>query len=202
MTLVLFDMDGVLNHYEYEWRQGELARLAGLEITEFKRLWLESGWEDAAEAGTPSTGQAYLEGFNEILGSHISIDQWLDIRKVAMRPNHKTLDLAKRLSQNHTIAILTNNGALLHEHIDDLAPELRPIFGKYIYASSEFSARKPDAEIFHRCLAAIGAKMQDTVFIDDSDVNAKGAENAGLQAIHFTPDMDLGGHPLIAGLLN
>jgi putative hydrolase of the HAD superfamily len=99
------------------------------------------------------------------------------------------------------IAILTNNGALLREHIDELAPELRPIFGEHIYTSSEFDTRKPDAEVFYRCLSRIGVEAQDTIFIDDSEKNTKGAESAGLQPIHFTPDMVLSAHPYITDLL-
>lgn len=201
MTLVLFDMDGVLNHYEYEWRQGELAGLAGLEITEFKQLWLGSGWENAAEAGVPNTGQAYLDGFNEILGSSISKEEWLHVRKQAMTPNEYTLKIAQTLGVRHEIAVLTNNGAMLIEHIDALAPEVRDIFGENVFASSQFKARKPDAVVFERCLEKLGVTAQETVFIDDSAANAAGAKSAGLRAIHFTPDMDLGKHPYIVDLL-
>ena len=201
MTLVLFDMDGVLNHYEYEWRQKELAGLARLDIAEFKRLWLESGWEDAAEAGTPNTGQAYLDGFNQILGCSISKEEWLRVRSNAMTPNYKTLDVAKRLSENHDIAVLTNNGAMLIENIDYLGPELRPIFGDNIFASSQFGARKPDAEVYKRCLSRLGVEPINTIFVDDSKTNVEGAEQAGLQAIYFTPNMELAGHSLIADLL-
>lgn len=201
MTLVLFDMDGVLNHYEYEWRQGELARLAGLDIAEFKRRWLDSGWEDTAEAGAPSTGQAYLDGFNEILGSVISKEQWLNVRKQAMTPNKDTLKIAKDLGGLHEIAVLTNNGAMLIENIDTLAPEVREIFGKNVFASSQFNARKPDTVVFDRCLGRLGVTAQETIFIDDSLTNAEGAKRAGLRAIHFTQEMDLDKHPYIAELL-
>lgn len=201
MTLILFDMDGVLNHYEYEWRQGEIARLANLDIATFKRLWLESGWEDAAEAGSYKTGASYLQGFNEILGSSITKEEWLHIRKSAMTPNHEVLGIAKTLGENHDIAVLTNNGAMLLEHIDHLAPEVRSVFGPKVFASCQFGSRKPEPEIFTRCLSKLGARVQDTVFIDDSEVNAQGAKNAGLSAIHYVPDLDLEKHPLIAPLL-
>ena len=201
MTLVLFDMDGVLNHYEYEWRQGELARLAGLELSEFKRLWLESGWEDAAEAGVPNTGQAYLDGFNEILGSTISQEEWLNVRKQAMTPNEETLKVAQQLGVRHEIAVLTNNGAMLIEHLDSLAPEVGDVFGDNVFASSQFMARKPDAEVFERCLDRLGVAAEGTVFIDDSLANVTGAKRAGIRSIHFTLGMDLGQHPYIAELL-
>lgn len=201
MTLILFDMDGVLNHYEYEWRQRELARLADLDIATFKRLWLESGWEDAAEAGSHKTARAYLDGFNAILGSSITKEEWLHIRKSAMTPNHEVLRIAKTLGENHDIAVLTNNGAMLFEHIDHLVPEVRSVFGPNVFASCQFDARKPEPEIFIKCLSKLGVSAQNAVFIDDSEVNAEGAVNAGLRAIHYASDMDLAEHPLIAPLL-
>ena len=201
MTLILFDMDGVLNHYEYEWRQCELARLAGLDIAKFKRLWLGSGWEDAAEAGSHKTGDAYLNGFNAILGSSITKEQWLHVRQSAMTTNHDCLRVAKSLGENHDIAVLTNNGAMLIDNIDHLAPEVCAVFGDNIFASCEFGARKPDAEVYLRCLSGLGASTEETVFIDDSEVNALGAQNVGIRAIHFTPGMDLALEPYIAALL-
>ncbi len=78
------------------------------------------------------------------------------------------------------MAVLTNNNLLVAREIDAIFPELRPIFGRNIFVSAEFRARKPASEVYRRCLARLGATPETALFVDDSPRNVAGAEAAGL----------------------
>lgn len=201
MALVIFDMDGVLYRYDTQWRKEELARRCGLPVDEFARLWIDSGWEDEAEAGAYSSGASYLAAFNRLVGADMSLEDWVAVRKAAVQPNDDLLQIAASLAEKHDVVVLSNNAPLLKEHIDTIAPRLRAIFGEHIYVSAELKARKPDARAFLRLMARFGTGPAETVFIDDSAENAKGAAAIGIAAVCYRPDMDLREQEAIRRLL-
>jgi putative hydrolase of the HAD superfamily len=84
------------------------------------------------------------------------------------------------------VAVLTNNHLLVREHLDRLFPELFALCGAESYVSAQFGAKKPDPEVYLRCVAAAGAAPAETLFIDDSQTNVGGARRAGLAAELFT----------------
>jgi len=45
---------------------------------------------------------------------------------------------------------------------------------------------KPDPRIYHLALEEIGAKAEESVFIDDMPVNVEAARAMGMAGIHFT----------------
>ncbi len=63
------------------------------------------------------------------------------------------------------------------------------MFGTAIHVSAEFRARKPDPLAYTRCVAALGARPEDTLFVDDSQANVDGAVQAGLRGhLHSTAE--------------
>jgi 2-haloacid dehalogenase len=55
-----------------------------------------------------------------------------------------------------------------------------------IVVSGDERLLKPEAEIFHLLARRNGIKLQDSIFIDDSLKNVKGAEAVGMKGHHFT----------------
>lgn len=191
MVTVLFDLDDVLYHYDFAFRLKKLAAMSGLAEADILERWIESGWEDQADAGKYATGAEYLAAFNNLLHSSMSLADWLAARSGAMSPNEPVLNLAKTLSAKHQVAVLTNNGPLLAENIETIAPRLRPIFGEAIYTSSGLGAAKPSREVFERIAARLNANLAETYFIDDTAAYIAGAAGCGITAIHYRPGMDL-----------
>ena len=74
---------------------------------------------------------------------------------------------------------------LVIDHIDRILPELPGVFGDRLHASAGFKAAKPNAACFHRCLEALGAAPEETVFFDDLQENVDGAIRAGLRAHQY-----------------
>lgn len=190
ISLVLFDMDDVLCAYSRPTRAAYLARLAGLSPdTVLAAIW-DSGFEAQADAGVIDT-ETYLRGHGDRLGYALTLDEWLEARRVSMAPRHEVLDMVERVRERARIAVLTNNTTLVTEHVDRLFPELRPLFGDAIYPSAGLRAAKPDSECFRRCLRKLGAAPSEVLFIDDLAENVAGAERAGLTGHQYRSPEEL-----------
>ncbi len=190
VALVLFDMNGVLCRYEKARRIAVLSRISGMAPEAIDAAIWGSGFEDAGDAGAMD-GAAYLRGFGEAIGYPLTLAEWTEAQAASMTPDEGMLDLARRVAARTRVAVLTNNNTLIRDQISILFPELRAIFGDAIRVSAEFGARKPEAQAFLGCLAALGAAPGETLFIDDSAANVAGAECAGLIAHHFTDKASL-----------
>ena len=72
-------------------------------------------------------------------------------------------------------------------------PLLRPMrqqfewmgFFTHLTFSCEVGVVKPDAAIYHHCLAGLGVEAEEALFLDDRAVNVEGARALGLQALQF-----------------
>ncbi len=183
--LVIFDMDDVLCHYDLGRRLRELATLAGTTARDTRAALWDSGFEELADAGGYPDADVYIAEFGQRLGYPITKEQWIAARRIAMKPNSDVLALAEKLSTQAVIAIYTNNGPLVKNHLDTLFPEAAAIFSLK-FCSFEFGTKKPDPESFTRLTNAMGHDPQNCWFIDDKKSNVEGARIAGLRAHHFT----------------
>lgn len=188
--LFIFDMDNVL--YEYNWRarMHGLTELTGWDFHELRRRWWHDEGEWQAEAGVPPTGEEYLHTVNQALESSIDRDTWLANRQQAMTVWPDMIDVAKKTSALGHITLLTNNGALIGEHLPDIAPELTPVFDTHLYATAHYGARKPDPTVFARVLERYEVSAEETFFIDDMPDNIRGAESLGISGLVFGPGQD------------
>ena len=183
--LVIFDMDDVLCHYDLGRRLRALARLADVTPRDVRAAVWDSGFEDLADAGGYLEVENYLQEFGTRLGRHISLEQWIEARRIAMVPNEDVLDLATKLLAQASLAIYTNNGPVVKNHFDKLFPEAAEIF-KLRFCSYEFGTKKPDPLSFTRLMQALDQRPDLCWFIDDKKSNVEGARIAGLRAHHFT----------------
>lgn len=185
--LFVFDMDDVLYDYRWRDRMDELTAITGHDLHELRRRWWVSGMEWSAEAGDPSDPDEYLRRVTEVIGAEISREEWVRIRSEATHARPAALDAVRRAAELGQVALLTNNGILIHHHLHEVAPELVPIMGReHMHASASFGARKPDPLVFERVLAHYGADAADTFFADDLVENVTGAESVGITGHVYT----------------
>ena len=185
IELVLFDMDDVLCAYDIPRRLRELSGMNGRSVEAVHDAIWGSGFEHAADEGAIDA-EAYIAGFGARLGRPITRGEWVAARRVAMTPWPEMLARARALADaGRRIAVLSNNGLLTAETIDDLFPGLRPVFGPDIFMSAEFRVTKPQPEVFHGVLARLGVAPERTLFFDDKAENVAGARLAGLDAEVF-----------------
>lgn len=187
IRLALFDMDDVVYAYTRADRIAYLASVSGLE-PEFinERIWGE-GLEAAADGGAFPTPELYIASWRDRLGYPLAVNDWVEARRRGMRLIPGTLALIERLiAEGTTVAVLTNNGPLVHAYRETLAPELARLVGDRFLVSSSFSTLKPDPRVFHRALEQLGFRPEESFFVDDMPENVEGARTAGLSAAVFT----------------
>jgi len=185
ISLVLFDMDDVLCHYDRSARVRHLSALSGRTQEEVVHAIWTSGLEARADAGIVDDAE-YLRETSNLLGCHVSEQDWLQARRTAMSPNVEVLALAEAVSAECHIAVLTNNPRIVAMNIEYLCPPVAHLFGTHVYASASFKSAKPAAQTFLRCLGTLGMSPQETLFVDDLEANVDGARQAGLDAHVFT----------------
>ena len=182
IALVLFDMNDVLCRYDKAARIAGLAAIAGREPAAIEAAIWGSGYEDTADAGTIGADE-YLSGFAERIGHPLTLGDWVGTLRASMTPLPAALALAREVGRTARIAVLTNNNFLVAREIAAIFPAIPKIFGSAFHVSAEFGARKPDPEVYRRCVVRMGMTAAATLFVDDSAANVAGAEAAGL-AVH------------------
>jgi HAD superfamily hydrolase (TIGR01509 family) len=190
ISLILLDLNGVLYHYDREARVRALASTSLLSPALIKAAIWDSGFEDRGDAGA-FDAEAYLQGFGAAIGCNLSEAEWITALRAAITPIQEALELVRRIRTNIACAVLTNNNLLVRRHFSTLYPEVAARVGKQAYVSAEFGARKPDPDVYRRCLANLGAEPAAALFIDDSQPNVAGARAAGLAGHHSACSDDL-----------
>ncbi|MBW8310609.1 MAG: HAD family phosphatase [Rhizobium sp.] len=180
-ALVLFDLDGVLAHYDHAPRLRVLAERTGATPAAVNEALFESGLERSADLGQIDTA-GVLDELSRRLGVTVSLDDCLAARAAAMQANAAVLELAGAAARHARLAILTNNSLMLRDHLAALCPPLAPLFGERVFCSAQFGLAKPEPELFRRCLDELGVAPAQALFFDDKPDNAKGARRAGLRA--------------------
>jgi glucose-1-phosphatase len=179
ISLVLFDMEGVLTHYDRDARVAHLAASTGCAPDAVRHAIWGSGLEARADAGEISVDD-YLAALGATLNVAISRDIWLASRRASITPNAQTIALAAQVGRRCPIAILTNNCHLVTDHLAYLNPAVDALFGAAVYSSASFGATKPSAQAYLGCVTQIGVAPANTLFIDDTAANVQGATRAGL----------------------
>jgi glucose-1-phosphatase len=183
-SLVIFDMDDVLCHYQLGKRLRYLADIADTTARDVRAALWDSGFEEDSDAGGYPDPEVYLAEFQKRLGFQLSRSQWLAARREAMTANEDVLAIARAIKKDAVIAIYTNNGPLVKDHLDILLPEAAAIFDLR-FCSYEFGTKKPDPQSFSRLVTFLDRRPEDCWFIDDKKSNVQGARLARLQGHHF-----------------
>ena len=181
---LLFDMDDVLCAYHVDIRIAALAEITGKAVDSIRASIWETDFLEQSDRGAYSA-QAYLEEFGRRLDYPLSRAEWVAARKAAMPPFHDVLGLVGRVKKRLPVALLTNNDHLLGDTLDEIFPDLIPLFGDAIFVSARIGAAKPDAACFMHCCTALKVAATETFFTDDLVENVLGAKSAGLKAHHF-----------------
>ena len=191
ISLILFDLNGVLYRYDRDARIGHLAAALAMSPAAILTAIWDSGFEDLGDAGALDA-DSYLRGFGARLGCVLTEAAWVAAQLEAVAPIATTLSLLSRLRQGVRCAVLTNNNLLVLRHFSTLYPEVAGLTGDRACVSAEFGARKPDPEVYRRCLVRLGVAPEQTLFVDDSAGNVAGAGLAGLHGWVYSDADELG----------
>ncbi len=106
------------------------------------------------------------------------------------------LEFLKWLRKNYRMFLLSNTNQI---HIDQVNIILKDVCGAEdfshffdkAYYSHQLKMRKPDTEIFEHVLEENKLEAEETLFIDDSAENLKGAEQLGIKTLLVTTESSL-----------
>ncbi|MCY7355467.1 MAG: hypothetical protein LH470_10415 [Lysobacter sp.] len=115
---VLFDLDGVLAHYDHDTRVRLLAVRSGTTDAAVNAALFDSGLERDADLGRYDAEQQASE-LSRRLGAPVTLADCVDARAVSMTADDAMLTLAMHVSRRATVAILSNNGWLVRDHLGD-----------------------------------------------------------------------------------
>jgi glucose-1-phosphatase len=178
--LFLFDFDKTLYAYDFRKRLPRLAELTSVSQYALAKNWWEEGHEAAAEAGEYLSSEEYLAAFNEVTGGRLTADGWREARRAAMTPIPGSIAALHRAAELGTVSLLSNNPIIFRDSLPELAPEVAQVLGENDLVSAVLGARKPEARIYTRALSRFGIAAEDTLFVDDSGANLRGAEAVGI----------------------
>jgi putative hydrolase of the HAD superfamily len=184
ISLVLFDMDNVLCDYRRDTRLARLSELTGLPADFIEQKIFDSGFEDECDKDRDDI-DGIVNDINNILGTHLTLNELMDARGRSMKPDNAVLDLANTVSNTTRTAMLTQNGALLHQALPVVFPQVQTIFGNRVFFSYQFGAIKTDVALYDRVLAKLDGVPATTLFIDDDASFVACAAEAGLRTHHF-----------------
>ncbi|KRC52283.1 hypothetical protein ASE16_04415 [Leifsonia sp. Root227] len=188
--VIVFDYGEVISTTPSEADREQLAGLAGGDAEVFWPAYWRH--RDALDQGTMSI-QQYWRGIERELG-----EQWGDAKihrlwladfRSWLSIDHDTLDVLVDLHDGGTrMALLSNAGRdfgsyFRHGTLGDLFEQ--------VFVSGELGTIKPSADIFEHVMRELGIGPAEMVFIDNKEINVRGAEDLGIAGHVFTTASDL-----------
>lgn len=145
-------------------------------------------------------GEVSTKYFRRKLRKHLSsslFDKDIDYMWNAMLvgiPSYK-LDLLLELKEEYKLYLLSNTNELHWEYAQNCLFNYKNYtwndFFKKVYLSFQMHLDKPSPEIYQAMMKDAGIKPDESLFIDDIELNCDGARQAGLNAVQYRIEDDL-----------
>ena len=192
---MVFDWGGVLVDLDVE---GCIKAFENAGVADVRTLITgtnEAGLFRHYECGDISTAE-FREGVRRLTRRSLPdevIDRLWNMEVLDI-PEEK-LRLLLDLSGRYNLYLLSNTNEL---HWETASPrvfryegtDVRSCF-KQIFLSYRMRMAKPDPAIFRQLLSEAVLNPEETLFIDDAEVNCRSAASVGMQTVHYVPGSDL-----------
>lgn len=189
---VVFDIGGVLIDLDFNRCIDSFKALGFDNITEVLDLCHQRGFFDSLERGLISA--------EEFLGECVAhsrpgttMQQASDafMTFCAGVETYK-LDFLRELGKKYRLFCLSNNNPIVVDRFPELCPGVRiEDFFEECFFSYRLGLTKPGRDIFEYALSHIGEQPAEILFVDDSPLNAKVAEDLGIRTVLYVPGTDL-----------
>lgn len=191
---IIFDLGGVLLDLDVAGCMEELERIGLHKVREWMTGTNETGFFMDYEAGMLTTAQfrEYIGRWTDRSLPDAEIDRIWN-RMLKDIPAYK-LDLLWKLRKDYNLYLLSNTNEL-HWQVctGKFACKGRQVQDYFtrIFLSFQMHLVKPDTEIFREVLKEAGLMAEETLFVDDSEVNCQAAASLGINVFHYIPGDDL-----------
>jgi putative hydrolase of the HAD superfamily len=183
ITTVLFDLGGVVCHYDLQPRHEALAADSGLTVEEV-RIRLDARDNTEFDRGE-YTSEQWHAMLRRALGIKMSLDELRRVSALAFVPDAGVLRIVDAVRMHARTALFTNNASLLHEALPAWLPEVSERFDPLIFTYM-LGYTKPAPEAFSGAIDILAEAPEDIVFVDDSPANVEAGTRAGMHSILYT----------------
>jgi len=184
---VFFDLGKVLLDFDLGICFRKLGAATTISEEKLRSLILTPRMNDL-ERGIITTDE-YFSEIRDATGFPGSVEDLRVIFNDIFDAMDENIMIAHVISEHMPIGLISNTNAA-HVNFVEARYDFFSRFSVKVY-SHETGLRKPEPEIYHRALNAIGIRPEESIFIDDLSQNTDGARAVGIHAIHLPPGQDL-----------
>lgn len=186
---ILFDLGGVLIDIDYHATTSAFANLNVPNFDEIYSQALQTDLFDRFETGKISS-QHFINLLLEKLPTRITPNEVVSAwNAMILDFQPKKITYLESLRSSHKISLLSNTNDI---HMDKVRRKLKLVSDKsledyfdFTFLSQEIGYRKPEAATFQLVCETLNAKPNEILFIDDSEQHIIGAQQVGMNTIHF-----------------
>jgi glucose-1-phosphatase len=181
--ILVFDLGGVIVSFDHMTICNRLSKVSAHSPDEVYDVIFNSGLEKLFDEG-----QFFMFGFYKeickVLEIEISYEEFIPIWSDIFTEIPEMIDLIFKLREKGYITYLLSNTNELHfGHCYKNYPVLEG-FDKFILSYC-LGFRKPDPRIYQKAIEMSGLPPEKHIYIDDIELNVKGAEAVGMIGIHY-----------------
>ena len=177
---IIFDIGGVLLKYREVEYHRYISRKYGLSETKVSRTL--NPMIEKLEVGQMTLKHMRARASREFGIPNADLE-WVRFFKATAKPDSYVIGLAKRLERRYRVSVLSNISRSRYIIARELF--LRDLGAYRIFTSCYMGMRKPSEKIYLSVLRDLGAKPEETVFIDNLKANVDGAKKVGIRAVQF-----------------
>jgi putative hydrolase of the HAD superfamily len=187
---IIFDFGGVIIPVDPMAYAAGMTELGCKDVLGLHKLFLREQVYTRFEKGKMSPDE-FRKMLRTGVGHHVTDDQLDKVWNLILGeiPAHRVRFLEKIKSNYHTF-LLSNTNQIHYDRFQEQFcrsygyASLDDLFEKTYY-SFRLHLEKPDPAIFEFVLKDSGLIPEETLFIDDNEVNIETAKNCGMQTIHL-----------------
>lgn len=179
---VFFDLGNVLINFDARRSAMAFARKARVNVMKAFSHFFLSEDEKAYTRGQISSRE-FFERARKALNTDIDFETFKHYWNDIFWENEGMDELLSVLKKDFPLYLISNTNELHFDHICENYTILRHF--NRTFPSHEVGARKPDAEIYEKVLAAVKIEPAHAVFIDDQKDFIRGAQAVGMHGIVF-----------------
>lgn len=185
---LIFDFGGVIIDIDYEAVRKAFEDIGMQDVQSFYKHDDHSKLVKDMETGLLSEND-FRDTIIQKIGLDLSYEKFDSAWNAIIKDvPAERVQLLEELSKHFRLYLLSNTNIIHYrKYTDDFEKKygksLRDMFKK-AYFSHEIKLRKPDKSIFTWVLNDAGIKAENSMFIDDSEINIQAAEEVGLKTLY------------------
>jgi len=188
ITTIFFDLGNVLAEFDWTTAAKRIARDSRLTPDEVYKTCTGSTLAKEYETGKITTA-LFFKALKEEIGFKSTAEKLHDLWSDIFTLNTKNVSVLDSIRKTYPVGLISNTNEAHVEWIEKQFDFLK-WFPRPTYSFLE-GCLKPQKEIFLRAMASLSVTADESLFIDDLEMNVLAARELGMQAIHLTADKDL-----------